>query len=100
MLSNSSVLKPLLSLGLCLSFWSINDPSCECSLFAKEHVEEYSSTHRVKWIIFILDHFNDFLNQTAAHMMASVEFLKVNAFKFIRLKAPIATRSMLFILVC
>ena len=73
MLSNSSVLKPLLSLGLCLSFWSINDPSCECSLFAKEHVEEFSSTQRIKWIIFILDHFNDFLNQTASHMMATVD---------------------------
>ena len=76
MLSNSSVSKPLLSLGLCLSFWSFNDPSCECSLFAKVHVEEISSTPRVKWIIFILDHFNEFLNQTAAHMMTTVEFLK------------------------
>ena len=66
----------------------------------KVHVEEFSSAQRVKWIIFILDHFNDFLNQTAAHMMAPFEFLKANAFKFIRLKAPIATRSMLFFLVC
>ena len=64
---------PELSLGLCSSFWSVHDPSCECSLFAKVHIEEFSSTQRVKWIIFILDHFNDFHKQTAAHMIAAVD---------------------------
>ena len=73
MLSNPSDSKPLLSLALCLSFWSVNDPSCECSLFAKVIVEEFSTKKRVKWIIYILDHFNDFHNQTAAHMMAAVD---------------------------